>query len=210
MKAMGLSNEADLLQAARRGDLEAFNRLVLAYQEEVYALAYRMLGDPDAAADAAQETFLSAWRHLKGFRGGSFRGWLLRIATNACYDELRRRGRRPQVPLEGTDEDVEADALPWMADTNPSASPEAVLQRRELQAALEACIQRLPTKLRAVLLLVDVHGLDYAEAAATLEVPLGTVKSRLARARAAMRRCLGAFAELLPSLYRPKDDEAHV
>ena len=206
---MRLNNERDLLTAARRGDLEAFNRLVLAYQEEVYALAYRMLGDPEAAADATQETFLAAWRHLKGFRGGSFRGWLLRIATNACYDELRRRGRRPQVPLEGTREEGEADALPWMADPNPASSPEAVLQRRELQQALETCIRRLPPKLRAALLLVDVHGLDYAEAAASLGVPLGTVKSRLARARRAMQACLGAFAELLPTLYRPQDEEHH-
>ncbi|HEY57382.1 MAG TPA: sigma-70 family RNA polymerase sigma factor [Anaerolineae bacterium] len=206
---MRLPNEPDLLTAARRGDLEAFNRLVLAYQEEVYALAYRMLGDPEAAADATQEAFLSAWRHLKGFRGGSFRGWLLRIATNACYDELRRRGRRPQVPLEGTDEETEADALPWMTDPNPASSPETMLQRREVQQALETCIRRLPPKLRTVLLLVDVHGLDYAQAAASLDVPLGTVKSRLARARRAMRDCLGAFAELLPALYRPKDDEHH-
>ncbi len=209
MKAMRRPDEHDLLQKARQGDLEAFNLLVLAYQEEVYALAYRLLDDPATAADATQETFLSAWRHLKGFRGGSFRGWLLRIATNACYDELRRRGRRAQVPLAGTDEETEADALPWMADPNPDSSPEVMLQRRELQRALETCILRLPPKLRAVLLLVDVHGLDYTGAAASLGVPLGTVKSRLARARAAMRRCLGQFAELLPTLYRPKDDEAH-
>ena len=207
---MRLPKESALIAAARQGDLEAFNRLVLAYQDEVYALAYRMLGDPDAAADATQETFLSAFRHLKRFRGGSFRGWLLRIATNACYDELRRRGRRPQVPLEGTDdEEMASDARPWMADRNPNASPEAVLLRRELRAALEACIGRLAPKMRAVLLLVDVHGLDYAEAATSLGLPLGTVKSRLARARAAMRQCLGQFAELLPILYRPKSDEAH-
>ncbi len=200
--------EPEWIAAARRGDVEAFNRLVLAYQDEVYALAYRMLGDPDAAADAAQETFLSAFRHLRRFRGGSFRGWLLRIATNACYDELRRRGRRPQVPLTEDDEQ-EADRRPWMADPHPDASPEAALVRQELREALETCLQRLVPKMRAVLLLVDVHGLDYAEAAAALGLPLGTVKSRLARARAAMRRCLGQFAELLPSLYRPKNDEAH-
>ncbi len=200
--------EPEWITAARRGDVEAFNRLVLAYQDEVYALAYRMLGDPDAAADATQETFLSAFRHLRRFRGGSFRGWLLRIATNACYDELRRRGRRPQVPLTEDDEQ-EADRRPWMADPRPDASPEAALLRQELRETLETCLQRLVPKMRAVLLLVDVHGLDYAEAAAALGLPLGTVKSRLARARAAMRRCLGQFAELLPSLYRPKNDEAH-
>ncbi len=202
-------DEAALLAAARRGDVDAFNHLVLAYQDAVYSIAYRMLGDPDAAADVTQETFLSAFRHLRSFRGGSFRGWLFRIATNACYDELRRRQRRPTLPLEGysaQEEDTPAtDHRPWMADGAPS--PEEQVQRGELRQALEACLKTLPPAFRAAVLLVDVQGLDYQEAAQALGCPLGTLKSRLARGRAAMRSCLQGYRELLPDPFRQHNDE---
>ena len=93
-------DEAALIDSARRGDLNAFNRLVLAYQDLVYNHAMRVMGENAAAEDATQEAFISAYRNLSGYRGGSFRAWLLRIVTNACYDELRRRKRRPSTPLE--------------------------------------------------------------------------------------------------------------
>jgi len=88
-------DENALIQAARRGDLDAFNTLVLAYQHQVYNLAYRIMGEAAAASDAAQEAFISAYKNLKSFRGGSFKSWLLRIVTNACYDDLRRRKTPP-------------------------------------------------------------------------------------------------------------------
>jgi len=90
-------DEAALVSAAQQGDLDAFNRLVLAYQDMAYNLAYRMLSDENAAADATQNAFLSAYKNLRAFRGGSFKAWLLRTVTNACYDELRRRQRRPPL-----------------------------------------------------------------------------------------------------------------
>ena len=111
-------DENALIQSAQRGDIDAFNRLVLAYQHQVYSLAYRIMGEEAAAADAAQEAFISAYKHLKSFRGGSFKSWLMRIVTNACYDELRRRKRRPTVPLEPVDDnDEELESPGWLANS---------------------------------------------------------------------------------------------
>jgi RNA polymerase sigma-70 factor (ECF subfamily) len=100
-------DEPDLIRAAQHGDLDAFNRLVLAYQDNVFNTALRILGDEDLASDASQEAFISAFRGLNGYRGGSFRAWLLRTVTNACYDELRRRKRRPSIPLEPVNDEDE-------------------------------------------------------------------------------------------------------
>ena len=100
-------DETALIDDAKRWDLDSFNRLVLAYQDRVYAQAYRMMGDSQSAEDATQEAFISAFRKLRSYRGGSFRAWLLRIVTNACYDELRRRQRRPVAHLEPLDADDE-------------------------------------------------------------------------------------------------------
>jgi len=194
-------DEAALIHAAKRGDLDAFNRLILEYQDLAFNVAYRILGDPDQAADAAQVGFISAYKHLKGFRGGSFRSWILRIVTNACYDELRRQKRRPTTPLEPlTDAGEEIESPEWLAD--PSESPEDAALRAELGRAIEDCIQTLDPDFRAVLVLVDVQGMDYAEAASILGRPLGTVKSRLARSRVRIQECLQGVKELLPAVFR--------
>lgn len=194
-------DEISLIQAARQGDLDSFNRLVLAYQDIVYGQAYRMLGDPEPAADAAQETFIAAFRNMKNFRGGSFRAWLLRIATNTCYDELRRRQRRPTTPLEPADaEDDEVESPHWLADTEHS--PEEAAEKAELERALQHCLEGLPPEFRTVVILVDLQGLDYAEAGTAIGSPVGTVKSRLARARLRLRDCLQGFRELLPAQFR--------
>jgi RNA polymerase sigma-70 factor, ECF subfamily len=196
-------DEAYLIQAAKQGDLDAFNRLVLAYQDMVYNHAYRMLGDEAAAADAAQEAFISAYRNIKGFRGGVFKAWLLRIVTNASYDDLRRRQRRPTTSLEPVDDAGEEIESPeWVAD--PAESPEDSIVRSELERAIMTCLDGLPIEFRAVVVLVDVQGLDYVEAAISVGRPVGTVKSRLARARSRMRDCLQSFWELLPVKYRLK------
>jgi RNA polymerase sigma-70 factor (ECF subfamily) len=194
-------DETALIQAALQGDLDAFNRLVLAYQDMVYTQAYRMMGEQEAAEDASQDAFISAYRKLDSYRGGSFKAWLLRIVTNVCYDELRRRKRRPTTPLEPLDNDNEEIESPrWLSD--PGESPEESAERSELARALQRCLDGLPPEFRAVVALVDVQGLDYTEAALAVGAPLGTVKSRLARARTRMRDCLKGVWELLPDSLR--------
>jgi len=194
-------DEVALIQAARQGDLTAFNRLVLAYQDMVYNLAYRMLGEPDGAEDAAQDTFISAYRSLGTYRGGSFKAWLLRIATNTCYDELRRRKRRPTTPLEPLDGDEQEIESPgWLAD--PGETPEQAAERKELALAIQHCLGDLPEEFRSVVILVDIQGLDYSEASQAIHKPVGTVKSRLARARQRLRDCLQSARELLPAAFR--------
>jgi RNA polymerase sigma-70 factor (ECF subfamily) len=194
-------DEAALILQAQGGDLDSFNRLVLAYQDMIFHLAYRMLGEVETAEDAAQETFIAAFRNLRGYRGGSFKAWLLRIATNACYDELRRRKRRPTVPLEPVDDDEQEIESPgWLAD--PGELPEEITSRRELNLAIQNCLDQLPLDFRSVVALVDIQGLDYSEAAQVIHKPVGTVKSRLARARLRLRDCLQGAWELLPPAFR--------
>ncbi len=190
-------DEIALINDARQGDLDAFNRLVLAYQDRVYSQAYRVLNDPQSADDATQEAFISAYKNLRSFRGGSFRAWLLRIVTNACYDELRRRKRKPTTSLEPMDDSGnEIESPHWIAD--PGELPEENIVRAELGNAIQNCLDKLPADFRVVAVLVDVQGMDYLEAADVIGKPLGTVKSRLARARSRMRDCLQGFWELLP------------
>jgi RNA polymerase sigma factor (sigma-70 family) len=197
-------DESALIRDAQGGDLEAFNRLVLSHQDMLFSTALRILGDDDLAADATQEAFLSAFRGLRSYRGGSFKAWLLRTVTNACYDELRRRKRRPTVPLEPESDDGEAMETPrWLADQ--AMSPEQTVEAEELEHAIQHCLQALPAEFRAVVVLADIQGLDYREVAAAVRVPLGTIKSRLARARLRLRECLQDFRELLPSAFRLED-----
>ena len=200
-------DEASLIRSAQQGDLDAFNRLVLVYQEMAYNLAYRMLNDPDEAEDATQIAFLSAYRNLSSYRGGSFRAWVLRMVTNTCYDELRRRHRRPTTPLEPVDEqeEEEIESPRWMADDKPN--PEETLEQSELNDAVQACLSDLPEEFRAVIVMVDIEGLDYQEVSHAINKPLGTVKSRVARARLKLRDCLQRFRELLPVEYRLQDEE---
>jgi RNA polymerase sigma-70 factor (ECF subfamily) len=201
-------DEPALILDAQHGNLEAFNSLVLAYQDALYNTALRILGDEDLAEDAAQEAFLSAFRALNSYRGGSFRAWLLRTVTNACYDELRRKKRRPTTPLEpetADGEDVESPR--WLAD--PSTSPEESLDQAELEHAIQHCLENLPTDFRTVIVLADIQGLDYTEIATVVRTPLGTIKSRLARARLRLRECLQGFRELLPAAFR-LDEESSI
>jgi len=194
-------DEISLIAAAKQGDLDSFNRLVLAYQDLIFGHAYRMLGDVAAAEDATQDTFIAAFRNIRQYRGGSFRGWLFRIITNACYDELRRKKRHSTTPLEPPAlEEENSDDMPWMED--PGERPEEALQRKELSRAIQHCLENLPPEFRTVVILVDIQGLDYQEASYSIDKPIGTVKSRLARARLHLRNCLRGFWELLPSSFR--------
>jgi RNA polymerase sigma-70 factor (ECF subfamily) len=199
-------DETCLINDAKKGDLESFNRLVMAYQDVVYTQAYRMMGEQAAAEDASQEAFISAYRSVHSYRGGSFKAWLLRIVTNACYDELRRRQRRPTTPLESLDSDgEEIESGAWMAD--PTGTPEDSVQRAELNYAIQHCLDELPIEFRSAIVLVDVQGMDYVEASVVIGTPIGTVKSRLSRARQRLRNCLQGFWELLPAQFRLVGEE---
>ena len=192
-------DEANLIATAQQGNVNAFNELVLAYQQQVYNLAYRILGDPAAAADAAQDAFISAYQNLVHFRGGSFKSYLLRIVSNRCYDELRRRKRRPATSFEEFTE-VDEDANPLLI--NGHERPDEVAERKEMARVLQAGIQMLPPDQRVTLALSDVQELSYQEIAEMTHVSLGTVKSRLARARGKLRDYLQTQGELLPARYR--------
>lgn len=196
-------DEAALIARARRGNLDAFNALVARYQDSVFGVAYRLMGDTASAADVAQDAFILAYRRLDSYRGGSFRAWLLRITTNQSYDALRRLKRRPAVSMEelAPPDSDEGPNLPDDSDT-----PEEIVQQRELQRAIEQCIDALGPDQRNVLVLSDVEGLNYQEIADSVGTTLGTVKSRLSRARAAVRDCLRGVEELLPSAYRLNTD----
>ena len=193
--------ETTLIHDAQRGDLDAFNTLVLHYQDALFNTARRILGDEELAADATQEAFISAFRSLNSFRGGSFKAWLMRTVTNAAYDELRRKKRRPTAPLEPGGEDADGmDEPRWLAD--PNLSPEETAEANELEHAMEHCLEGLSFEYRTVVVMADIEGLDYTEVAAAVRAPLGTVKSRLARARLRLRECLRGFEELLPAMFR--------
>lgn len=194
-------DETELIREAQQGNLNSFNHLVLAYQDMVFTQAFRILGEEDPAEDATQDAFISAYRNIKFYRGGSFKAWLLRIVTNTCYDELRKQKRRPTQPLEPFDEDEdEIESPKWMAD--PSESPEDQVQRGELNRVIQHCLDELPPEFRSIVILVDIQGLDYIEAAQAAGKKLGTIKSRLARARFKMRDCLQGFWELMPASIR--------
>jgi RNA polymerase sigma-70 factor (ECF subfamily) len=191
-------DEAILIADAQKGKVDAFNELVLAYQSQVYNLAYRIMGDPASAADATQDAFISAYQSLSRFRGGSFKSYLLRIVSNRCYDELRRRKRRPATSFE--DAEIDNDANPMLIDGGEG--PEEQAERQEVAHVLQAGIETLPPDQRVTLVLSDVQGMNYQEIAEVMEVSLGTVKSRLARARGKLRDYLRDNGELIPSRYR--------
>src|SRR5512143_790885 len=198
-------DEQALIQAAQRGDLDSFHTLVLSYQDSVFNTALRILGDDDLAADATQEAFISAFKSINSFRGGSFKAWLMRTVTNACYDELRRQRRRPTTPLEPDTEDGdEMDSPRWLAD--PGMTPAQKAEADELEHALQHCLDNLPLEFKTVVVMADIQGMDYTEVAVAVRVPLGTIKSRLARARLRLRECLQGFTELLPSVFRLEEE----
>jgi RNA polymerase sigma-70 factor (ECF subfamily) len=200
-------NEQALISDAQNGNLDAFNTLVLHYQDSVFNTALRILGDEDQAADAAQDAFISAFKSISSFRGGSFKAWLMRTVTNACYDELRRRKRRPTTTLEPDAEDGdEMDSPRWLAD--PSMTPDQQAEADEVEHAIQHCLDTLPLEFKTVVVMADIQGMDYAEVAMAVRVPLGTIKSRLARARLRLRECLQGFAELLPASYRLEEGGA--
>ncbi len=193
-------DEANLIERSRGGDLEAFNALVVAYQGPVYSLCLSMLGAQQPAEDVTQETFISAFRNVSHMRGPSVRSWLLRIAANACIDELRRRKRHPQLSLDARRDDDDREVAYDVPDSAPG--PEQLAVRVELRQALEAELLQLPVDQRLAVVLCDIEGLAYEEIAAAMGTSVGTVKSRISRGRARLRTALEARPELFGDLIR--------
>jgi RNA polymerase sigma-70 factor, ECF subfamily len=185
-----LPDEGALVARAVAGDRQAFARLVEHYQSACYGLAWRLIGDRDAAADATQDAFIHAYDAIGRFRGGIFRSWLLRITANASYDILRRSQRRPSTALPDPEEGgVE---LPDLDAPNPVAEA----TRSELYRHLEVALRLLPDDQRIAVVLCDVYGMDYTEVASTTSAALGTVKSRIHRGRLRLRELMAEHREL--------------
>jgi RNA polymerase sigma factor (sigma-70 family) len=182
--------------AVRPIDSDSFKSLYTEYQSFVYHRAYALLGDNIAAEDVTQNTFIKVYRNLHNFRGGEFRIWLFRIATNACYDELRRRKRYARLrPFS-----IDAYSGDYDHGENlvaPDMTAEEYIEQLELSAAIKYCLDIMPQTQRAPLVLVDILEMDYAEAAERLGIPIGTLKSRLWRARAQLRLLLEGKTDLI-------------
>lgn len=196
-------NEPAMIAAAQKGDVPSFNQLVRAYQSIVYHTAYRVLGDGDAASDATQDAFVNAYKNIRSFRGGSFKAWLLRIVTNTCYDQLRAKKRKPTASLDALLVDPDNPA-PGLGEAREE-SPHDHAERSELAAWIDKGLQTLPYDQRITLVLSDIDGFAYEEIAEATNTNVGTVKSRLSRARAHMRDFLMQQQELLPTTYRLKN-----
>ncbi len=191
--AAGTTQAAELLiderlvKNAQRGELASFNSLVTRHERAVFNVCLRLLRDAASAEDAAQDTFIKAWTSLDQFRGGLFRPWLLRIASNRCYDILRARGRRPADSLDAQPYEIEPE---WTSQAPQSEHPETFATRRELSFHLERALASLPEDQRLAVILADVQGYGYEEVAVITGVALGTVKSRISRARSRLRQML--------------------
>ena len=185
-----LPDEAAVVAAAAGGDRAAFTRLMEHYQAACYGLAWRLVGDPDLAADATQDAFIHAYRAMGSYRGGVFRSWLLRITANASYDILRRAQRRPTTVLPDPEEGG--------AELPDAAAPNPVVEaaRAELYRHLDAALRLLPPDQRTAVVLCDVYGRDYPEVADATASALGTVKSRIHRGRLRLRELMAEHREL--------------
>ncbi len=199
-------DEEQLIARSQRGDVNAFNQLILHYQPTVYGVVYRMLGNADVAADIAQDTFIAAFRSITSFRGdSSFRSWILRIASNLACDHWRRTQRHPAESLESLTDEEEPHSisdLNALIETGREQNPEAYLLNQELQALIQRGLEMLPLDQRVAVALCDIQGMPYEEIAAATQATLGTVRSRIARGRARLRNYLYQHRELLPRNYR--------
>ena len=210
MAELPRDDEEQLIARSQRGDIDAFNYLVLHYQQSAYGVAYRMLGDTELAADVTQDVFIAAFRNIQSFRpGSSFRAWLLRIASNMACDYWRRIQRHPQESLDIlTDEDElhSADDLGALVAPGQEENPEAYVLNQELQEVIQQGLATLPLEQREAVVLCDIEGLTYEEIATATATSLGTVRSRIARGRARLRNYLYKHQELLPRNYRLSTD----
>lgn len=193
-------DELECLNRAQAGDLSAFAVLVEKHEQSVYNLCFRMLGHREDAADLTQEAFLRAFQSLKKFRGESrFSTWIYRIATNLCLDEKRKRKIRRNVSLDQAmekDNPEHAGGLAGFQPMSEDPGPENIAEQKDTLRSIQEAMEQLDDDFRTVLVLRDVMGNEYNEIAEILQIPVGTVKSRLYRARRLMRNLLAAQHEL--------------
>jgi RNA polymerase sigma-70 factor (ECF subfamily) len=191
-------DDRDLVGRARRGDREAFTQLIVQYQVPLYNMALRMVGGPDDAADIVQEAFLRAWEKIRTLRDAPFKSWLFQIAANLCYDHFRRGRRYGTMPEEEQSAKIIGLGL-------PAPDPQERAEANERNRLVRESIARLEHDMRIAIILRDINGLSYDEIATALRVPLGTVKSRIARARAQVQEYLQRHPELFP-MSTPRED----
>lgn len=200
----GSGEEKYWIERSRKGDLAAFDKLVRQYEKSVYNTAYRLSGSHDDASDIAQEAFVRAWNNLKSFRGDSaFSTWLYRIVTNVFLDDRKRKRARPHRSLDDALDLDESSVQRQYED--PAPGPEAVAENQERQRILEQAIQTLPEAQRVMVVMYHAQGLAYEEISEITQLPMGTVKSRLNRARLALRERLRGVAELFVVPDRPME-----
>jgi RNA polymerase sigma-70 factor (ECF subfamily) len=211
MQRLATDDETELIVRSQRGDVIAFNQLILYYQQSVYRTAYRIVGDPDVAADVTQDAFIAAFRNIHTYRNNaSFRAWLLRIGSNMACDYWRRTQRHPVESLDGLADEDDSHSVSFLntlATTDAESDPEAYSLTKELQELLQQGIQQLPLDQRTALVLCDIEGLSYEEIATATQTSLGTVRSRISRGRARLRDYLYRNRELLPRNYRLSNSE---
>jgi RNA polymerase sigma-70 factor (ECF subfamily) len=188
------NDDRDLVGRARRGDREAFTQLIVQYQVPLYNMALRMVGKPDDAADIAQEAFLRAWEKIRTLREAPFKAWLFQIAANLCYDHFRRGKRYGVMP---DDEQTGQTNVVGLGIVTPD--PQERAEANERTRLVRDSIQALDHDMRIAIVLRDVNGMAYDEIAGVLGVPLGTVKSRIARARAQVQERLQQHPDMFPS-----------
>ena len=190
--------DLDLIAAAQRGDRRAFGELVCRHQKGVIGVVYRMCGDPYLAEEAAQEAFLRAWQHLAGYQPRySFRAWVYRIAINAALDALRRQNSRREQPLTAEGQGNEGETGPEADLPVDDEGPEAAMESKQRAERIRQAVLALPPPSRSVLVLREYGGLAYAEIAASLGIPIGTVMSRLNSARGQLRQSRADLMEVL-------------
>jgi RNA polymerase sigma-70 factor (ECF subfamily) len=185
-------DDRDLVGRARGGDPEAFTQLMMQYQVPLYNMALRMVGRPDDAADIAQEAFTRAWQKIRTLRDAPFKAWLFQIAANLCYDHFRRGKRYGSMP-----EDDQTSNVVSLGIATPD--PQERAEASERNRLVRESIQALEPDMRLAIILRDVNGMAYDEIAGVMGVPLGTVKSRIARARAQVQERLQQHPDFFPT-----------
>jgi len=199
--------EIELLALAKQGDLFAFNELVDTYERLVYNVCFRVTMNKQDAEDASQEAFITAFQKLDQFSGESFKSWLLRIASNKSIDLIRKNRKHPEVDLTPENSDGEENRnADWMID--PEADIDRIMDRADLSDVLRRCIEKLGVEQRVVIVLIDVFEMGYEEASKVVKKPLGTIKSRLIRAREKVKSCVNIARELFSHPDRQIGEEA--